>query len=74
MEKADTVKEAKQALENCHRHGIMVIGGLIFGLPDDDKEAIRKKLSVSKRTGGGRILLSDADALSQDEAQRISDR
>ena len=42
MEKADIVKEAKQAIENCHRHGIMVIGGLIFGLPDDDEEAIRK--------------------------------
>ena len=42
MEKADTAKEAKRALENCHRHGIMVIGGLIFGLPDDDEEAIRK--------------------------------
>lgn len=42
MEKADVVKEAKRAIENCHRHGIMVIGGLIFGLPDDDEEAIRK--------------------------------
>jgi radical SAM superfamily enzyme YgiQ (UPF0313 family) len=42
MEKADVVKEAKWAVENCHRHGIMVIGGLIFGLPDDDEEAIRK--------------------------------
>lgn len=42
MEKADVVEEAKRAVENCHRHGIMVIGGLIFGLPDDDEEAIRK--------------------------------
>ncbi len=42
MEKADIVKEAKQAVENCHRYGIMVIGGLIFGLPDDDEEAIKK--------------------------------
>jgi anaerobic magnesium-protoporphyrin IX monomethyl ester cyclase len=42
MEKADIVKEAKRAIELCHRHGIMVIGGLIFGLPDDDEEAIRK--------------------------------
>jgi radical SAM superfamily enzyme YgiQ (UPF0313 family) len=42
MEKADIVKEAKRAIENCHRYGIMVIGGLIFGLPDDDEEAIRK--------------------------------
>jgi anaerobic magnesium-protoporphyrin IX monomethyl ester cyclase len=42
MEKTDMVKEAKRAIGNCHRYGIMVIGGLIFGLPDDDEEAIRK--------------------------------
>ncbi|HVO64898.1 MAG TPA: radical SAM protein [Syntrophales bacterium] len=42
MGKADIVKEAKKAIDNCHRYGIMVIGGLIFGLPDDDEEAIKK--------------------------------
>jgi len=42
MDKADMVKAAKRAIENCHRYGIMVIGGLIFGLPDDDEEAIRE--------------------------------
>jgi len=42
MEKMDIAETAKQAVEICHRHGIMVIGGLIFGLPDDDDEAIRK--------------------------------
>jgi radical SAM superfamily enzyme YgiQ (UPF0313 family) len=42
MEKTDIVQTAKQAVEICHRHGIMVIGGLIFGLPDDNDEAIRK--------------------------------
>ena len=42
MEKADIVEAAKRAIENCHRYGIMVIGGLIFGLPDDDEEAIRR--------------------------------
>ncbi|MBI4633663.1 MAG: B12-binding domain-containing radical SAM protein [Deltaproteobacteria bacterium] len=42
MEKADVVKEARRAVENCQRNGIMVIGGLIFGLPDDDEEAIRR--------------------------------
>jgi radical SAM superfamily enzyme YgiQ (UPF0313 family) len=42
MEKADIGKEARRAVENCHRHGMMVIGGLIFGLPDDDDEAIRR--------------------------------
>ena len=42
MEKDDIVEAAKQAIENCHRYGIMVIGGLIFGLPDDDEDAIRE--------------------------------
>ncbi len=39
MDKADVVVAAKQAVDNCHRHGIMVIGGLIFGLPDDDEKS-----------------------------------
>ena len=42
MDKGGIAEMAKRAVENCHRHGIMVIGGLIFGLPDDDEEAIRK--------------------------------
>ena len=42
MDKAGVVDAARQAVENCHRHGIMVIGGLIFGLPDDDEDAIRR--------------------------------
>lgn len=42
IEKADLVEAAKQAVNNCHRRGIMVIGGLIFGLPDDDEEAIKR--------------------------------
>jgi radical SAM superfamily enzyme YgiQ (UPF0313 family) len=41
MGKNDIVEAAKQATENCHRYGIMIIGGLIFGLPDDDEAAIR---------------------------------
>jgi len=42
MDKADIVEAAKQAVRNCHRHGMMVIGGLIFGLPDDDEEAVMR--------------------------------
>lgn len=42
MDKIDIVETAKQAVEICHRYGIMVIGGLIFGLPDDDEDAIRR--------------------------------
>ncbi|MDA8126547.1 MAG: radical SAM protein [Deltaproteobacteria bacterium] len=42
MEKGDLLQAARQAVESCHRNGIMVIGGLIFGMPDDDEAAIRK--------------------------------
>ncbi len=42
MGKGDIVEAAKRAIDICHRHGIMVIGGLIFGLPDDDEEAVRR--------------------------------
>jgi anaerobic magnesium-protoporphyrin IX monomethyl ester cyclase len=42
MDKGDVVQAARQAVENCHRNGIMVIGGLIFGLPDDDEAAVQR--------------------------------
>ncbi|WP_246804031.1 B12-binding domain-containing radical SAM protein [Desulfosarcina cetonica] len=38
--KGDIVTASQEAVEICHRHGIMVIGGLIFGFPDDDEAAI----------------------------------
>lgn len=41
MDKAEIIAKARQAVDNCHRHGMMVMGGLIFGLPDDDEESIR---------------------------------
>jgi radical SAM superfamily enzyme YgiQ (UPF0313 family) len=40
--KADVANVSRQAIDICHQNGIMVIGGAIFGLPDDDEEAIRK--------------------------------
>jgi anaerobic magnesium-protoporphyrin IX monomethyl ester cyclase len=40
MHKGDIIDEARQAVENCHKNGITVIGGLIFGLPEDDETAI----------------------------------
>ncbi|MDI6742855.1 MAG: radical SAM protein [Smithella sp.] len=53
--KADVVKVSKQAIDLCHKNDIMVIGGAIFGLPDDDEEAIRKNYYFLKN--------SDIDAL-----------
>jgi anaerobic magnesium-protoporphyrin IX monomethyl ester cyclase len=38
--KGDITKAAVKAVSNCHRYGIMVIGGLIHGFPDDDEAAI----------------------------------
>jgi radical SAM superfamily enzyme YgiQ (UPF0313 family) len=38
--KGDIVTASQKAVEICHRHGIMVIAGLIFGFPDDDEQAI----------------------------------
>lgn len=38
--KGDIVTASQKAVELCHRYGIMVIGGLIFGFPDDDEQAI----------------------------------
>ena len=38
--KGDIVTASRKAIENCHKYGMMVIGGLIFGFPEDDEESI----------------------------------
>ncbi|OEU77339.1 MAG: B12-binding domain-containing radical SAM protein [Desulfobacterales bacterium C00003060] len=38
--KANVSGAARKAVENCHRYGVMVIGGMIFGFPEDDEEAV----------------------------------
>lgn len=40
VHKGDITQAAIKAVSNCHRYGIMVIGGLIHGFPDDDEDAI----------------------------------
>ncbi len=40
--KGDIVAASRKAIENCHKYGMMVIGGLIFGFPDDDADSIRE--------------------------------
>ncbi|MDR2548899.1 MAG: B12-binding domain-containing radical SAM protein [Desulfobulbus sp.] len=40
--KGDIVAASKKAIENCHKYGMMVIGGLIFGFPGDDADSIRE--------------------------------
>ncbi|WP_289021370.1 DegV family protein [uncultured Desulfobacter sp.] len=38
--KGNIVEYSRKAVALCQKHGIMVIGGLIFGFPDDDETAI----------------------------------
>ena len=40
--KGDIVAASRQAVANCHKYGMMVIGGLIFGFPEDDAGSIRE--------------------------------
>ena len=40
VRKAGISMPAKKAVENCHKYGIMVIGGMISGFPDDEEEDI----------------------------------
>ncbi len=40
--KGDIVAASRKAIENCHKYGMMVIGGLIFGFPEDDVDSIRE--------------------------------
>ncbi len=49
--KGDIVAASRKAIENCHKYGMMVIGGLIFGFPDDDVEAIRDNYRFFKEIG-----------------------
>lgn len=38
--KGNIVTASQKAVEMCHKYGLMVIGGLIFGFPDDDEQDI----------------------------------
>ena len=40
MNKGDIVTDSRRAVANCHQYGIAVVGGGIFGLPDDDQFSI----------------------------------
>ncbi len=49
--KGDIVAASRKAVENCHKYGLMVIGGLIFGFPEDDAESIRENYEFFKSLG-----------------------
>jgi len=40
--KGNIVNASRKAVEICHKYDIMVIGGLIFGFPEDDETSIRE--------------------------------
>jgi len=49
--KGDIVSHSRKAIENCHRYGMMVVGGLIFGFAEDDEESIRENYEFFKDIG-----------------------
>ena len=49
--KGDIVAASRKAIENCHKYGMMVIGGLIFGFPDDDEDSIRENYEFFQSIG-----------------------
>lgn len=49
--KGEIVAYVTQAIANCHAHGLTVIGGLIFGFPEDDEESIRENYKFFKEIG-----------------------
>lgn len=49
--KGDIVRASKKAIENCHKYGMMVIGGLIFGFPGDDAQSIVENYEFFKEVG-----------------------
>jgi len=49
--KGNIVNASHQAVEICHKYGLMVIGGLIFGFPEDDEESIIENYQFMKTIG-----------------------
>ena len=49
--KGNIVDASRKAVEMCHKYDIMVVGGLIFGFPDDDEAAIIENYTFLKSIG-----------------------
>ena len=49
--KGDILDASRKAVRNCHKHGIMVVGGMIFGFPDDGEPEIIENYRFLKSTG-----------------------
>ncbi len=48
--KGDILSASKQAVANCHKYGIMIVGGMIFGFPDDEEIDIIENYRFLKST------------------------
>lgn len=48
--KGNIVDASRKAVELCHKYGIMVVGGMIFGFPDDGEEEIIANYKFLKST------------------------
>jgi anaerobic magnesium-protoporphyrin IX monomethyl ester cyclase len=49
--KGDIVDASRKAIGLCHKYGIMVVGGMIFGFPDDGEQEIINNYKFLKSTG-----------------------
>ncbi len=49
--KGDILDASRKAVRNCHKYGIMVVGGMIFGFPDDGETEIVENYRFLKSTG-----------------------
>lgn len=49
--KGNIVEASRKAVAMCHKYDIMVIGGLIFGFPEDDEAAIIENYAFLKSIG-----------------------
>jgi radical SAM superfamily enzyme YgiQ (UPF0313 family) len=49
--KGNIVDASRKSVEICHKYDIMVLGGLIFGFPDDDEEDIIENYQFLKSIG-----------------------
>jgi radical SAM superfamily enzyme YgiQ (UPF0313 family) len=51
VSKGTTAEISRKAVENCHKHGIMVVGGLVLGFPDDDEADLVRNFEFFKDLG-----------------------
>ncbi len=49
--KGDILDASRKAVALCHKYGIMVVGGMIFGFPDDGEQEIIENYKFLKSTG-----------------------